>query len=130
MQKCLVVTFGTVLQEVLISDMHSTVLLKLYAKLAPGSTLILLVVNFDPIQEIEPKVGGRCSFCEWALFPETMVHTHIHTYIHTYIHTCLHTYTHTYNVIYIHTYILFHDVMTFIASTWRTWTTLSLPLSA
>ena len=56
MQKCLVVTFGTVLQEVLISDMHSTVLLKLHAKLAPGWMLTLLVVNFDPIQEIEPKV--------------------------------------------------------------------------
>ena len=50
MQKCLVVTFGTVLQEVLISDMHSTVLLKLHTKLAPGWALIQ--VNFYPMWEI------------------------------------------------------------------------------
>ena len=50
MQKCLVVTFGTVLQEVLISDMQSTVLLKLHTKLVPGWALIR--VNFYPMWEI------------------------------------------------------------------------------
>ena len=29
-------------------------------KLAPG--WVLIRVNFDPIQEIGPKVGGGCSF--------------------------------------------------------------------
>ena len=108
--------------------MLEAVLLKLHTKLAPGWSLILLVVNFDPIQEIEPKVGGGCFFCEWALFYETTVHTYIHTYIHTYKHTYIHTYIYTHIHTYIHTYIiLFHGVMTFID---RTWTTLSLPLSA
>ena len=36
--------------------MLEAVLLKLHAKLAPGWALIR--VNFDPIQEIGPKVGG------------------------------------------------------------------------
>ena len=36
-----------------------TVLLKLHTKLAPGWELIR--ENFDPIQEIVPKVGGGCS---------------------------------------------------------------------
>ena len=35
-------------------------LLKLHTKLAPGWALIQ--VNFDPIQEIGPKVGGGRSF--------------------------------------------------------------------
>ena len=42
------------------------VLLQLYAKLAPGWALIQ--VNFDPIQEIRPKVGGRRSFVSGPLF--------------------------------------------------------------
>ena len=40
--------------------MLEAVLLKLHAKLAPGWALIQ--VNFDPIQEIGPKVGGGHSF--------------------------------------------------------------------
>ena len=36
--------------------MFEAVLLKLYAKLAPG--WVIIRVNFDPIQEIEPKVVG------------------------------------------------------------------------
>ena len=35
-------------------------LLKLHEKLAPG--WVLIQVNFDPIQEIGPKVGGGHSF--------------------------------------------------------------------
>ena len=42
------------------------VLLKLHAKLAPGWALIQ--VNFDPIQEIGPKVGGGHSFVSGPLF--------------------------------------------------------------
>ena len=41
-------------------------LLKLYAKLAPGWALIR--VNFDPIQEIGPKVGGGHSFMSGSSF--------------------------------------------------------------
>ena len=36
------------------------VLLKLHMKLVPG--WVLIQVNFDPIQEIGPKIGGVCSF--------------------------------------------------------------------
>ena len=43
----------------LTSDMLEAVLLKLYTKLASGWALI---VNFDPIQEIGPKVKGGHSF--------------------------------------------------------------------
>ena len=39
--------------------MLEAVLLKLHAKLAPGWALIQ--VNFNPIQEIGPKVGGGRS---------------------------------------------------------------------
>ena len=44
------------------SDIHSVeaVLLKLHAKLTPE--WVLIRVNFDPTQEIEPKVGGGRSF--------------------------------------------------------------------
>ena len=41
-------------------------LLKLNAKLAPGWALIQ--VNFDPIQEIGPKVGGGRSFVSGPFF--------------------------------------------------------------
>ena len=37
------------------------VLLKLYVKLTPR-------MNFDPIQEIGPKVGGGCSFMSGPFF--------------------------------------------------------------
>ena len=42
------------------------VLLKLHVKLAPGWALIR--VNFDPIQEIGPKVGGGRSFVSGPFF--------------------------------------------------------------
>ena len=48
------------------------VLLKLHAKFAPGWALNQ--VNFDPIQEIGPKVGGDRSFVSGALFRETTVY--------------------------------------------------------
>ena len=41
-------------------------LLKLHAKLAPGWALIQ--VNFDPIQELGPKVGGGHSFMSGPFF--------------------------------------------------------------
>ena len=41
-------------------------LLKLHAKLAPGWALIQ--INFDPMQEIGPKVGGGCSFVNGPFF--------------------------------------------------------------
>ena len=47
--------------------------LKLHMKLAPGWALIQ--VNFDPIQEIGPKVGGGRSFMSGPFFCETMVLT-------------------------------------------------------
>ena len=46
--------------------MLEAVLLKLYAKRAPGWTLIW--VNFDPMQEIGPKVGGGYSFMSGRSF--------------------------------------------------------------
>ena len=42
------------------------VLLKLLTKLAPGWAVIR--VNFDPIQEIGPKVGGGCPFVSGPFF--------------------------------------------------------------
>ena len=52
--------------------MLEAVLLKLHAKLAPG--WVLIRVNFDPIQEIGPKVGGAWTlFRERVLFCETTV---------------------------------------------------------
>ena len=41
-------------------------LLKLHTKLTPGWALIR--VNFDTIQEIEPKVGGGRSFVSGPFF--------------------------------------------------------------
>ena len=41
-------------------------LLKLHTKLAPGWALIQ--VNFDPMQEIGPKVGGGRSFVSGPFF--------------------------------------------------------------
>ena len=46
--------------------MIEAVLLKLNAKLTPGWALIQ--VNFDPIQEIGPKVGGGRSFVSGPFF--------------------------------------------------------------
>ena len=46
--------------------MLEAMLLKLHAKLATGCALIR--VNFDPIQEIGPKVGGGRSFVSGPLF--------------------------------------------------------------
>ena len=43
------------------------VLLKLHAKLALAGWA-LIQVNFDPIQEIGPKVGGGCSFMSGSFF--------------------------------------------------------------
>ena len=42
--------------------MLEAVLLKLLIHMKLGPGWALLRVNFDPIQEIEPKVGGGCSF--------------------------------------------------------------------
>ena len=42
------------------------VLLKLHVKLAPG--WVFIRVNFDPIQEIGPKVGGGRSFVSGPFF--------------------------------------------------------------
>ena len=42
------------------------VLLKLHAKLTPG--WVLIHVNFDPIQEIGPKVGGGSYFVSGPFF--------------------------------------------------------------
>ena len=39
---------------------HTGRVLKLHAKFTPG--WVLIQVNFDPIQEIGPKVGGGHSF--------------------------------------------------------------------
>ena len=48
------------------SDMHSTWgrLLKLHTKVASG--LVLIRVNFDPMREIEPKVGGGRSSWDYS----------------------------------------------------------------
>ena len=46
--------------------MLEAMLLKLHAKFAPGWALIR--VNFDPIQEIGPKVGGGRSFVGGPFF--------------------------------------------------------------
>ena len=46
--------------------MLKVVLLKLHVKLAPG--WVLIRVNFDPIQEIGPKVGGGHSFVGGPFF--------------------------------------------------------------
>ena len=46
--------------------MLKAVLLKLHAKLAPGWALIQ--INFHPIQEIGPKVGGGRSFVNRPFF--------------------------------------------------------------
>ena len=63
-KNCLRVTFGEVFHEVSMSDMHSrlrhSMFLKLHTKVAPGWKLIW--VNFDPMEEIGPKVGGGCTF--------------------------------------------------------------------
>ena len=59
--------------------MLETVLLKLDAKLAPG--WVLIQVNFDPIQEIGPKVRGWALFCEWTPFCETAVYLNLQKFI-------------------------------------------------
>ena len=46
--------------------MLEAVLVKLQAKLFPG--WVLIQVNFDPIQEIGPKVGGEYSFVSGLSF--------------------------------------------------------------
>ena len=60
----LCINFGEVLHDVsYIPEIRialEAMLLKLYTKLAPG--WVLIRVNFDPIQEIRPKVGGGRSF--------------------------------------------------------------------
>ena len=83
--KMLCINFGEVLHDVSYLRYSSgirialeAVLLKLHAKLAPGWALIL--VNFDPIQEIGPKVGRGCSFVSGPFFARLryMHHIHIH----------------------------------------------------
>ena len=71
--KMLCINFGEVLHDVSYLKYSSgthivldAVLLKLHAKLAPGWALIR--VNFDPIQEIGPKVGGGRSFVSGPFF--------------------------------------------------------------
>ena len=51
-------------------------LLKLGAKLAPGWALIQ--VNFDPTQEIGPKVGGGHSFMSGPFFARLQYVLHVH----------------------------------------------------
>ena len=46
--------------------MFEAVLLKLHVKLAPR--WVLIQINFDPIQEIGPKVGGGRSFVSGPFF--------------------------------------------------------------
>ena len=60
-------------------------LLKLHVKLSPGWALIQ--VNFDPIQEIGPKVGGGHSFVSGPLFRETTVFTRggVHVLLEDYV---------------------------------------------
>ena len=60
------INFGEVLHEVFLRTALEAVLLKLHAKLSPGWALIQ--VNFDPIQEIGPKVGGGRSFVSGPSF--------------------------------------------------------------
>ena len=63
------INFGEVLHGVFLPEIRlalEAVLLKLHAKLAPGWALIS--VNFDPIQEIGPKVGGGRSFVSGPFF--------------------------------------------------------------
>ena len=71
--KMLCINFSEVLHDVSYLRYSSgtrivleAVLLKLHAKLAPGWALIR--VNFDPIQEIGPKVGGGRSFVSGPFF--------------------------------------------------------------
>ena len=60
---------SNLIQEVPTSDMHNAeaVLLILHVKVTPGWALIL--INFDLMREIEPKVGGECSFVSGRSFP-------------------------------------------------------------
>ena len=66
----LCINFGEVLHDVSylteIGIALEAVLLQLHAKLAPRWALIR--VNFDPIQEIGPKVGGGRSFVSGPFF--------------------------------------------------------------
>ena len=71
--KMLCINFGEVLYDVFymryssgIRLVFKAVLLKLHVKLAPGWALIR--VNFDPIQEIWPKVGDGRSFVGGPFF--------------------------------------------------------------
>ena len=73
LRKDLCINFGEVLHDVSYLRYSSeirialeAVLLKLHAKLAPWWALIR--VNFDPIQEIESKVGGGRSFVSGPFF--------------------------------------------------------------
>ena len=46
--------------------MLEAVLLQLHAKIAPG--WVLIQVNFDPVQEIGPKVGSGRSYVSGPFF--------------------------------------------------------------
>ena len=68
MQTCLVLILMKYSRSFL-PEIHialEAVLLKLHVKLAPGWALIQ--VNFDPVQEIGPKVGGGRSFVSGPFF--------------------------------------------------------------
>ena len=63
------INFGEVLYDVFLPEIHialEAMLHKLHTKLAPGWALIR--VNFDPIQEIWPKVGDGRSFVGGPFF--------------------------------------------------------------
>ena len=81
MQRCLArIHFGEVLHEVSYLKLRYTtleaVVLKLHVKLAPG--WVLIQVNFDPIQEIGPKVGGGHSFVSELFFTRLRYINHMH----------------------------------------------------
>ena len=59
------------------------VLLKLHMKLAPG--WVLIQVNFDPIQEIGPKVGGGCTLVSGPFFARRGYSTRWHMKVRTHM---------------------------------------------
>ena len=63
------INFGEVLHDIFLPEIRialEAVLLKLHVKLALGWALIQ--INFHPIQEIGPKVGGGRSFVNGPFF--------------------------------------------------------------
>ena len=80
----LCINFGEVLHDIFYlrysSGIHialKAVLLKVHAKLTPG--WVLNRVNFDSIQEIGPKVGGRHSFMSGPFFARLWYYTFVYS---------------------------------------------------